>query len=406
MLAKADLALTVRMNSEGFIRQIPRVGYGRNFDVGVFGSIFGHTATQNLPVLVAQQINPASNTESVFSLSEGPPAVDFPTVPSSGELALPDQVSAFALPRKIRLPTVDAWNVTVQHEISPTLSLAVGYVANKGTHVFAGDGPIYDPNQATIVGFGSLDTNERKPFFKKFGWTQQIQYLASDASDNYNSLQVVADKRFARGYQFLAHYTWSKSLGYDSDYYAIDPRLNYGVSNTDRKHVFVLTNLVELPVGKGKALLGNGGGITNRIVGGWSLSGTITWESGLLFLPPIRTAASTGTPVPAAPILLGPFASPGVGTATSPPPGACHWSSTAHPEVLSDRGSDRPSGPLEVPQEIPCAGLAFFKATCPLPRASHCRRVSRCNFAPTSSTFSTRLISTIRSPAWIVKSAE
>jgi hypothetical protein len=48
---------------------------------------------------------------------------------------------------------------------------------NKGTHVFAGDGVAYDPNQATIVGFGSLTTDERKPFFKKFGWTQQINYL-------------------------------------------------------------------------------------------------------------------------------------------------------------------------------------------------------------------------------------
>ena len=160
----------------------------------------------------------------------------------------------------MRLPTLDAWNLTVQQEITPTLSLAVGYVANKGTHVFTGDSPNYDPNQPTIVGFGSLDTNQRKPFFKKFGWTQQLQYFGNDASDSYNSLQVVANKRFTRGYQFLAHYTWSKSLDYDSDYYAIDPKLNYGVSNTDRKHVFVLTNLVELPVGKGKALLGDAAG--------------------------------------------------------------------------------------------------------------------------------------------------
>src|ERR1700730_7594804 len=286
-------------------KTVVRLGYGRSFDIGVFGSIFGHTATQNLPVLVAQQINPASNTESVFSLSKGPLAAIFPTVPSSVKFLLPDQVDAFALPRKIRLPTVDAWNVTIQHEITPTLSLAAGYVANKGTHVFAGDGPIYDPNQATIVGFGSLDTNERKTFFKKFGWTQQIQYLASDASDSYNSLQVVADKRFTRGYQFLAHYTWSKSLGYDSDYYAIDPKLNYGVTNTDRKHVFVLTNLVELPVGKGKALLGNVGGITNRIVGGWSLSGTITWESGLPFSPTYSNCGFDRDTGPCRPNLVG-----------------------------------------------------------------------------------------------------
>ena len=79
-----------------------------------------------------------------------------------------------------------------------------------------------------------------------------LDYFGGDASDTYNSLQVVAEKRFTRGYEFLAHYTWSKALGYDTDYYAIDPKLNYGVANTDRKHVFVLTNLIELPFGKGK----------------------------------------------------------------------------------------------------------------------------------------------------------
>ena len=102
------------------------------------------------------------------------------------------------LPPKTRLPTVDAWNVSLQHAITPTLSLQVAYVANKGTHVFSGDGSNYDANQASIVGFGSLSTDERKPFFKKFGWTQQINYFGSDASDSYNSLQAALEKRFSK----------------------------------------------------------------------------------------------------------------------------------------------------------------------------------------------------------------
>jgi hypothetical protein len=234
---------------------------------------------------LAQQLQPASNTGIVFNLSNGPPAPAFTTVPPSGQFLLPDHVAAFALPRKIRLPTLDAWNLTVQHEITPTLSLSAGYVANKGTHVFAGDGSSYDANQATIVGFGNLNTNERKPFFKKFGWTQQINYFGSDASDNYNSLQLVMEKRFDKGYQFLAHYTWSKAMGYDNDYYAIDPRLNYGVANTNRKHALVLTGVAELPIGKGGPLLGGVNPIINGVIGGWSLAGNMTWESGLPFSP-------------------------------------------------------------------------------------------------------------------------
>ena len=285
-------------------KTVVRLGYGRSFDIGVFGSVFGHTVTQNLPVLVQQQLNPPAFTGRVFNLSQGPPTATFPTVPSSGQFSLPDQVSAYVLPTKMRLPTLDAWNVTLQQAITPTLSLQVSYVANKGTHVFAGNVPNYDANQASIVGFGTLSTDERKPFFKKFGWTQQINYFGSDASDNYNSLQAAVEKRFAKGFQFLAHYTWSKSLNYDSDYYAINPRLNYGVADTDRKHVFLLTGLVELPFGRGKTFLGGVRGIADRIVGGWSLSGTMTWESGLPFSPSYSCFADRDTG-PCRPNLVG-----------------------------------------------------------------------------------------------------
>jgi Carboxypeptidase regulatory-like domain/TonB dependent receptor-like, beta-barrel len=286
-------------------RTVVRLGYGRSFDVGVFGSNFGHTATQNLPVLLEQQLNPSSNTGSVFNLAKGPPKAVFPTIPASGQFLLPDQVAALVLPRKVRLPTVDAWNVTLEQEITPTLSLSAAYVGNKGTHVFSGDGATYDPNQATIVGFGRLDTNERKPFFRKFGWTQQINYFGNDSSNTYNSLQVEADKRFASWFQFRAHYTWSKALGYDSDYYAIDPRLNYGVANTDRSHVFLLTSLVELPFGKGRTFVGSVGPIADHIVAGWSLSGTITLESGLPFSPSYSSCGADRDTGPCRPNLVG-----------------------------------------------------------------------------------------------------
>ena len=41
-------------------KTVVRTGYGRSFDIGVFGSNFGHTVTQNLPVLLKQNYN-ASN---------------------------------------------------------------------------------------------------------------------------------------------------------------------------------------------------------------------------------------------------------------------------------------------------------------------------------------------------------
>ncbi len=73
--------------------------------------------------------------------------------------------------------------------------------------IFSGFGGDYDFNQATLVGYPQLTTNQRKPFFNKFGWTQNFRYYGSDASNNFHSMQLKAEKRFSNGYSLLSHYT-------------------------------------------------------------------------------------------------------------------------------------------------------------------------------------------------------
>lgn len=66
------LGLAYQLNS----KTVVRAGYGRGYNLGVFGSIFGHNVTQNLPVLGIQSNQPAQNLESVFALTAGPVALD------------------------------------------------------------------------------------------------------------------------------------------------------------------------------------------------------------------------------------------------------------------------------------------------------------------------------------------
>ncbi|PYQ22896.1 MAG: hypothetical protein DMF79_05065, partial [Acidobacteria bacterium] len=75
-------------------KTVVRAGYGRSYDTGVFGSIFGHAVTQNLPVLSIQELNPPNNFDSVFSLAQGPSAPVFATPGPNGRFALPNGVSA------------------------------------------------------------------------------------------------------------------------------------------------------------------------------------------------------------------------------------------------------------------------------------------------------------------------
>ena len=268
-------------------KTVVRMGYGRSFDVGTFGSIFGHSVTQNLPVLGIQNLNPPNNFESVFNLSQGPPFLDVNTVLDAqpkgpnGNPLLPDKVRSFVYPKKMRLSTLDAWNVTVQHQLSPNLSVEAAYVGNKGTHMFAGEGPDYDFNSPSLVGFAQgLSTDARRPFFPKFGWTQGFRYFGNDANNHYNSLQTKVEKRFSQSYSLLAHYTYSHAKNQESAYYIWDRNFNYGRPEWQRNHVFVASNIFELPFGKGKKFLGSDSKTLDILVGGWQINSNLIWMSG------------------------------------------------------------------------------------------------------------------------------
>ena len=303
-------------------KTVVRMGYGRSYDMGVFGSNFGHAVTQNLPVLASQLVQPAvTNKFAAFTLDQGPPIFTFPSIPSNGQfpLAGPSCYQAGSVviggvtvpqsctqphirPTYQRLPTLDAWNATVQRQITNTTSLEVAYIGNKGTNGFAGDGNTYNINQPSIVGFPTVPQQQRRPFYNAFTYpgipdpssttgslmccsTDQGNYLGNNASSIYNALQVKVDRRFSHGLQFLTHYTFAHANKYDSNYYADSHPIAYGPDDQVRNHVWVTELVYELPFGKGKSFVGNAGRAEDLIVGGWQITGTTNWSSGLPWTP-------------------------------------------------------------------------------------------------------------------------
>ena len=83
------LGTTYQLNEKTVIR----AGYGRSYDIGVFGSLFGHSVTQNLPVLSVQEVNAPNNFDRVFTLATGPNPPTFPDPGSSGRFTLPPEAS-------------------------------------------------------------------------------------------------------------------------------------------------------------------------------------------------------------------------------------------------------------------------------------------------------------------------
>ncbi|MEO8724995.1 MAG: TonB-dependent receptor [Acidobacteriaceae bacterium] len=316
-----NLAPRVGLAYQVLPNTVIRAGYGRVYGQGWSGNTFGEVLTFSYPTQVSQNLSAPTNAAALpFTLDGGPPGYAFAPIPASGNYPLPDGVSVPTRPLYVRLPTLDAWNLTVQQQLTSTMSLQVAYVASHGTHNMFDSSNQADPNQQTIVGFNQVNnlnpspacpgfspdpalnaclftTNDRRPYFNgdaqalgvkygsPFGWTQGLRYNANQATSSYQALQVVFEKRFSSGLQFLSHYTWSKALTHESYYFFIDPRVGYGNSYYNRPHAFIFAGNWDLPFGRGKAY-GNGApGWLNAVIGGFALNGALTWQSGLPFTP-------------------------------------------------------------------------------------------------------------------------
>jgi len=178
-----------------------RTGYGRSY----FPNFFSIQVSQNFPVNFRQDITSSSGVPLNFSLSQGPPVPVSPVIPSSGVLPLPSGVSAAGIPLDRKTAYVDMWNLALQKEFSSNFTMQLAYVGNVARHLFS-----FLNVNAPLPGPGP--SNNNRPFFPLFGYTQDLTDFCNCFSSNYNSLQVSAQRRFSKGYFMTAQYTYSKVL--------------------------------------------------------------------------------------------------------------------------------------------------------------------------------------------------
>jgi hypothetical protein len=125
------------------------------------------------------------------------------------------------------------WTLSLQHALTPNLSLEAAYVGNHGTNLTG----IRDINQppvgsgwpaaniatctANLTGTGHYDTvnnpacqvaSEQGPFAAKFPYLSNIFQMGNVYRSNYNGLQVTLNARNYHGLSMVAGYTYSHSL--------------------------------------------------------------------------------------------------------------------------------------------------------------------------------------------------
>jgi Carboxypeptidase regulatory-like domain len=252
---------------------------------------------QNVPILPLIPVQPGT---------PGPPQCG-PDVPKPCTLFSPSGVL-----NTLKTPTVEAWNLSIERQLTSNTSLRIGYV---GSHEFHGvistdlnqiHPEICEDPDGCVAG-GLNKTTGIAPLGQMYipvSATRPNPYLAnaevkiSSGLASYNALQVEARRRFTNGLEFRANYSWSKNLdiadeegnsqatnGPPDVNHPYNPKLDWGPSTMDITNMASVSGSYELPFGSGKHWLQSASGVEEKLVGGWQVNTILTVLSGLPLTP-------------------------------------------------------------------------------------------------------------------------
>jgi hypothetical protein len=114
-----------------------------------------------------------------------------------------------------------------------------------------------------------------------------VPQVESSGASWYNALEASLTKKFTKGLQFLASYTYSDTLDTDGSVVAQtaagngitlgdqnNPKARYGRANSSRPQRFVFSSVYDFPKPKSERSW------RGRVMGGWSTSGVVTIQAG------------------------------------------------------------------------------------------------------------------------------
>ncbi len=279
---RVGLAYKVTQNT------VIRAGLARSFFSSGYDATFYHL-TSFYPIIAQQQITQTNLYQTVFPISQAPPSAAPPELPSSGSLKAPDGTLLKTRPFNWKTETMDSWNFTIEQSLGKSATLSIAYVGSKGTHLSWA----YNMNAAN-VGQGPL--LQRRPFYQRYGLSQNINLECNCSDSNYNALQVVLTKRLSSFYSVTSNFTWGKSLGYGNNN-PYNRSLNYGpggsnIGSIDRAVVWTTLHTLDIPYGPGFHFGSGAQGVKKFVLAGWVFSGITSLQSGLAFTPTVSSNAS------------------------------------------------------------------------------------------------------------------
>jgi Carboxypeptidase regulatory-like domain/TonB dependent receptor-like, beta-barrel len=190
----------------------------------------------------------------------------------------------------IEQPFMQQWHATFERDLGHNMVGEIGYIGSRGHHL-----PFYGDPNTTPSEYGADGVKRLVPgaALRYPSWGR-IRTRTNVARSNYQGMTLGFNKRYSAGWQFQAAYTLGKSndtwsggqiggsdfdngAGSASDWW--DPEYEYGPSNYDVRHNFVMNTVYQLPWGHTQT------GLTGVLVKGWNIGGVFVASSGLPLTP-------------------------------------------------------------------------------------------------------------------------
>jgi hypothetical protein len=215
---------------------------------------------------------------------------------SALDIARPAGLAPFTTDPNYRNASVDSWNANLQRQLAADMAVTVGYLGSHGRNLRISRN-INQPVNG-VRPFAALSAASPIQPGVALG---DITRVESSGFSNYRGAWVSVTKRLSRGLQFDTSYTWSKSLdtnSLNSSGFAVqnsyDIAAEYGPSDFDARHRFVVSAIYDLPFA--------GGALTR----GWQIAGVVQSQSGNPVNIVTSSAALNGLPNTVRPDLVAP----------------------------------------------------------------------------------------------------
>ncbi len=265
-------------------RSVIRTGYQIGYD-SFFNNIASNAATSSPNVVATSIVSTvsAANPRGLANLST--------LLPATPRSLTPLDAQTLVDPKLVN-PYFQRWSLGVQRELPGNLLVDVSYVGSKGTKLFLQEdlNPLVPAaRRITPTTTTPIPANRLSGRFDNLQGQRNIRTNAGSSS--YHSGQLNVTRRFAQGLAVTGAYTWSKLMDNGSDVFGVTgtnaqamaavPSIFGGlpaeraVSLFDRTHRASITYVYDLP------FLREQRGVVGRVIGGWQLSGILTFETGV-----------------------------------------------------------------------------------------------------------------------------